>query len=121
MSRDSLLDPAEAGAKTSAEKKRARARELLPEDLENPTPVYCVWELTLACDLGCKHCGSRAGKAREGELSTEECLAVVEELDAPVQVSGVQPRKLGGKVVLGPGAWLGRCRRRRGRRVGNWS
>lgn len=82
MSRDSLLDPAETGAKTSAEKKRARARELLPEDLENPTPVYCVWELTLACDLGCKHCGSRAGKAREGELSTEECLAVVEELDA---------------------------------------
>ncbi len=44
---------------------------------EASTPTYLVWELTLACDLGCKHCGSRAGKAREGELSTEKCLELV--------------------------------------------
>lgn len=41
---------------------------------------YVVWEITLACDLGCRHCGSRAGKARSDELSTEECLDVVRQL-----------------------------------------
>jgi radical SAM protein with 4Fe4S-binding SPASM domain len=42
---------------------------------------YVVWEITLKCDLGCRHCGSRAGKARSDELSTEECLDVVRQLD----------------------------------------
>ena len=42
--------------------------------------TYCVWEITLACDLGCRHCGSRAGKARPDELSTDECLDVVRQL-----------------------------------------
>jgi radical SAM protein with 4Fe4S-binding SPASM domain len=42
---------------------------------------YVVWEITLACDLGCRHCGSRAGKARPDELSTEECLDVVRQLE----------------------------------------
>jgi len=45
-------------------------------------PIYCVWELTLACDLACRHCGSRAGKARPDELSTEECLDLVRQLAA---------------------------------------
>lgn len=45
-------------------------------------PVYCVWEITLACDLGCRHCGSRAGKARSEELDTREALRVVDELAA---------------------------------------
>jgi len=39
-----------------------------------------VWELTLACDLKCMHCGSRAGHRRSDELSTSECLEVVEAL-----------------------------------------
>jgi len=43
-------------------------------------PVVAVWELTLRCDLSCRHCGSRAGKDRDGELSTEECLDVVRQL-----------------------------------------
>jgi radical SAM protein with 4Fe4S-binding SPASM domain len=45
-------------------------------------PAYVVWELTLACDHACTHCGSRAGVAREGELSTEEALGVVAQLAA---------------------------------------
>jgi radical SAM protein with 4Fe4S-binding SPASM domain len=45
-----------------------------------PTLVHVVWELTLACDLGCRHCGSRAGKPRGGELSTAEALDVVAQL-----------------------------------------
>ncbi|MFT6399462.1 MAG: radical SAM protein with 4Fe4S-binding SPASM domain, partial [Bradymonadia bacterium] len=46
------------------------------------SPLYCVWELTLACDLGCKHCGSRAGKERPGELNTDECLDTVAQMAA---------------------------------------
>ena len=45
-------------------------------------PIYCVWELTLACDLACRHCGSRAGKARPDELTTEQCRDVVRQLAA---------------------------------------
>ena len=43
-------------------------------------PVHAVWEITLACDLKCDHCGSRAGKRRSGELTTDECLDLVRQL-----------------------------------------
>ncbi len=39
-------------------------------------------EITLACDLACRHCGSRAGKARPDELSTEECFDLVDQFHA---------------------------------------
>jgi radical SAM protein with 4Fe4S-binding SPASM domain len=45
-----------------------------------PTPRYAIWEITLACDLKCVHCGSRAGAARPHELTTDECLDVVTQL-----------------------------------------
>jgi radical SAM protein with 4Fe4S-binding SPASM domain len=40
----------------------------------------CVWELTLACNARCIHCGSDAGKPRTNELDTDEALALVGEL-----------------------------------------
>ena len=40
----------------------------------------CVWEITLACCFYCKYCGSRAGRARKNELTTEECLDVARQL-----------------------------------------
>ena len=40
-------------------------------------PSIAVWEITLRCDLGCGHCGSRAGKARRDELNTAESLDLV--------------------------------------------
>jgi radical SAM protein with 4Fe4S-binding SPASM domain len=43
-------------------------------------PRWAVWELTLACDQKCAHCGPRAGHKRPDELTTEECLQVVKEL-----------------------------------------
>ncbi|MBU0553888.1 radical SAM protein, partial [Myxococcota bacterium] len=43
-------------------------------------PRNCVWELTLACNLRCAHCGSVAGKARRDELSLEACLDIVDQL-----------------------------------------
>ena len=39
-----------------------------------------MWELTLACDHACTHCGSRAGVARDRELSTAEAVAVAGQL-----------------------------------------
>jgi radical SAM protein with 4Fe4S-binding SPASM domain len=57
-------------------------RFLTALDRSAPRPVHAVWEITLACDLKCGHCGSRAGKARAKELSTAECLDVVAELAA---------------------------------------
>ncbi|WP_162043268.1 GDL motif peptide-associated radical SAM/SPASM maturase [Undibacterium sp. YM2] len=58
----------------------ARARTL--SDLNGHTPVHVVWEITLACNLKCSHCGSRAGKRRVGELSTEEAFSVIDQLAA---------------------------------------
>jgi len=43
-------------------------------------PRFCVWELTLRCDLRCLHCGSFAGAARPDELDVAELLRVAGEL-----------------------------------------
>lgn len=56
------------------------ARIRCDDDYRNFVPVHVVWEITLACDLKCLHCGSRAGRRRPNELSTAECLEVVEAL-----------------------------------------
>ena len=55
-------------------------RYLSSEDRAAFVPVHAVWELTLACDLKCQHCGSRAGKRRSEELTTDECLDLVRQL-----------------------------------------
>ena len=65
--------------------KAAPARRGLPlADVARPVdavrPTLAVWELTLACDLACGHCGSRAGKARPDELTTAESLTLVDQL-----------------------------------------
>jgi radical SAM protein with 4Fe4S-binding SPASM domain len=43
-------------------------------------PVYVVWEVTLRCDLACRHCASRAGKGRPDELTTAEALDLVAQM-----------------------------------------
>ncbi|MGC0152644.1 GDL motif peptide-associated radical SAM/SPASM maturase [Chromobacterium vaccinii] len=58
------------------------ARYLDADDFRRYTPVHIVWEITLACDLKCLHCGSRAGHRRPDELSTDECLQVIDSLAA---------------------------------------
>ncbi len=51
---------------------------------QSTSPTYtldaCNWELTLLCNLQCVHCGSRAGRARKGELTLQECCVVADEL-----------------------------------------
>ncbi len=62
-------------------------------------PTYAVWEVTLACDLACGHCGSRAGRARPDELTTAECLRVIDEL-ADLGVREIT--LIGGEAYLRP-------------------
>ncbi len=62
-------------------------------------PEFCVWELTLRCNMRCVHCGSRAGVARKNELTPDECLAVARDL------AGLGCRRtslIGGEVFLYP-------------------
>jgi radical SAM protein with 4Fe4S-binding SPASM domain len=60
-------------------------------------PQYAVWELTLRCDLACRHCGSRAGRARADELDTREALDVVAQM-AELGVS--EATIIGGEAYL---------------------
>src|SRR5512145_1047520 len=43
-------------------------------------PLIIGWELTLRCNLRCLHCGSSAGYPRENELTTEEALAICDQM-----------------------------------------
>jgi radical SAM protein with 4Fe4S-binding SPASM domain len=78
----------------------SRDRRRLNVITEKPFPAYVVWELTLACDHACTHCGSRAGVARDRELSTIEALGVVDELAA---MGAREVALIGGEAYLHPG------------------
>ena len=43
-------------------------------------PVNLTWEITLRCNLNCRHCLSDAGTPHAHELSTTECKAVIDHL-----------------------------------------
>jgi MoaA/NifB/PqqE/SkfB family radical SAM enzyme len=43
-------------------------------------PVNVTWEVTFKCNLSCVHCLSDSGPKRQGELTTEECLRVIDDL-----------------------------------------
>ncbi len=72
-------------------------------------PRFCVWELTLACNMRCKHCGSHAGPKRDDELTLPECEQVADQLAAlgceKVTLGGGEPTlhpqwsELGGRLV----------------------
>ncbi len=67
-----------------------------PEDARH-RPVYAVWEITLQCDLACRHCGSRAGHARPDELDTEQCLDVVRQMH---ELGVLEVTLIGGEAYL---------------------
>lgn len=64
-----------------------------------PRPAYVVWELTLACDQPCTHCGSRAGTARSHELDTAQALEVVRQL---AELHTFEVVLIGGEAYLHP-------------------
>jgi len=45
-------------------------------------PYVIGWELTLACNLRCRHCASSAGSPRVRELTLQESLAICEQFPA---------------------------------------
>lgn len=65
-------------------------------------PRYVVWELTLKCDLACRHCGSRAGKARASELTVDEARGVARQL---AELGAKEVVFIGGEAYLHP-KWL---------------
>ena len=75
------------------------SRRIAPQQI-SWHPRYTVWELTLRCDQFCTHCGSRAGDARDVELSTEEALGVVQQL---AEMGTKDVVLIGGEAYLHPG------------------
>lgn len=58
-------------------------------------PICLTWELTYACNLACVHCLSSSGRRDPRELSTDECRAVIDELERMqvfyVNIGGGEP------------------------------
>lgn len=58
-------------------------------------PVTCVWEITMACNMRCKHCGSSCAGPLPGQLSTEEAFNFVDmckEMEMQwISISGGEP------------------------------
>jgi len=58
-------------------------------------PDTVVWEITFACNMRCIHCGTSAGKRRPDELTTDEALALIDELTGleckSITISGGEP------------------------------
>nr|WP_253647998.1 mycofactocin radical SAM maturase [Williamsia deligens] len=58
-------------------------------------PICLTWELTYACNLACVHCLSSSGKRDPRELSTEQCTAIIDELQRMqvfyVNIGGGEP------------------------------
>ncbi len=72
------------------------ADESRPIDQQH-RPIIAVWEITLRCDLACRHCGSRAGRARPDELSTDEALDLVRQL---AELKTKEVTLIGGEAYL---------------------
>ena len=47
-----------------------------------PRPRLFYWDITLKCNLHCAHCVVRAGESLPSELSTAECLGVLDQVAA---------------------------------------
>src|SRR6185312_1063366 len=66
------------------------------------SPICLTWELTYACNLACVHCLSSSGRRDPRELTTDECRAVVDELER-MQVFYVNIG--GGEPTVRPDFW----------------
>lgn len=65
-------------------------------------PICLTWELTYACNLACVHCLSSSGRRDPRELTTEQCEAVIDELQR-MQVFYVNIG--GGEPTVRPDFW----------------
>ncbi|WP_191563277.1 mycofactocin radical SAM maturase [Janibacter melonis] len=65
-------------------------------------PICLTWELTYACNLACAHCLSSSGRRDPRELNTQQCEAVIDELQR-MQVFYVNIG--GGEPTIRPDFW----------------
>lgn len=65
-------------------------------------PITVTWEITSACNIACVHCLSSSGQRRPRELTTQQSLALVDEL-AEMQV--FQIHFGGGEPFMYYGIW----------------
>lgn len=72
---------------------------MAPYRLRRWYPRYVVWELTLACNMRCQHCGSSAGRKRSDELRRDELLRVCDELG---ELGCERVTLLGGEPLIHP-------------------
>jgi len=52
------------------------------KELKRSLRPVVVWNVTKACNLRCVHCYASAGGGSEGELTTEECKEVIDDLSS---------------------------------------
>ena len=83
----------EVGPKAGARPQNGSLVEQFAYGLD--APICLTWELTYACNLSCVHCLSSSGRRDPRELTTAQCEAVVDELQAMqvfyVNVGGGEP------------------------------
>jgi len=78
-------------------RRRADAAGALTDEFERglDAPICLTWELTYACNLACIHCLSSSGRRDPRELTTAECMAVIDELERMqvfyVNIGGGEP------------------------------
>jgi radical SAM protein with 4Fe4S-binding SPASM domain len=91
--KEALKDPAVRRGMALVLEGLARYGVTVPQKL--PAPFLVVWNFTNMCNLRCKHCYQRADKPLPDELTLEEKLDVVKQLDeagvAAVALSGGEP------------------------------
>jgi mycofactocin biosynthetic radical S-adenosylmethionine protein MftC len=78
-------------------RRRADAVRSLADEFETglDAPICLTWELTYACNLACVHCLSSSGRRDPRELTTAECMTVIDELERMqvfyVNIGGGEP------------------------------
>lgn len=86
-------------AETEALLEQARVDPVAPYRTKPWYPRFVVWELTLACNMRCEHCGSAAGRARPDELTRDEMLRVCDDLG---ELGCERVTLLGGEPLIHP-------------------
>ncbi|MDF0529198.1 mycofactocin radical SAM maturase [Tsukamurella sp. 8F] len=82
---------------------RPRGGSLIQQfELGLDAPICLTWELTYACNLECAHCLSSSGRRDPRELTTQQCKAVIDELER-MQVFYVNIG--GGEPTIRPDFW----------------
>jgi mycofactocin radical SAM maturase len=92
-----------AGGQVDSHPARPAGGSLVEQfELGLDAPICLTWELTYACNLACAHCLSSSGRRDPRELTTQQCEAVIDELQR-MQVFYVNIG--GGEPTIRPDFW----------------